>query len=256
MAQAGLLNGEPRMKTPQEQHLHIGAIVFPKMDQMDFTGPFEVLSRIPNSTIHVVWKDTEPIRDVHGLILTPDTAFTNVPRLDVLVVPGGAGQQDLMGDDTVLSFLRQRAGEAQYVFSVCTGALLCGAAGLLRGIHATTHWSALHLLKYFGAIPVKDRVVLDGKYISAAGVTAGLDGALRLAAILRDDHTARQIQLSMEYAPAPPFRGGSVDTTPREIVEAVRDSMRRITDAREATARRVAAVLGITTFSEGEPPER
>lgn len=244
------------MNTPKERHLHIGAIVFPKMDQMDFSGPFEVLSRIPNSTFHVVWKDTAPIRDVRGLILTPDKAFTNTPQFDVLVVPGGEGQQDLMDDDTVLDFLRRKAGEARYVFSVCTGALLCGAAGLLRGIRATTHWSALPLLKYFGAIPVKSRVVLDGKYITAAGVTAGLDGALRLAEILRDKHIARRIQLSMEYAPEPPFRGGSVDTSPREIVEAVRDSMRPISDAREATAQRVAALLGITTFPEGEPPWR
>jgi cyclohexyl-isocyanide hydratase len=136
-------------------HLTIGAIVFPRVDQIDFTGPYEVLSRIPDSTFHVLWKDRTPVRDVTGLILTPDTAFAEAPPLDLLVVPGGYGQQDLMEDETVLSFIREQAAHATYTFSVCTGALICGAAGLLRGRKATTHWSAFHLLEYFGAIPIR-----------------------------------------------------------------------------------------------------
>src|ERR1022692_2888668 len=160
--------------------IEIGAIVFPRMDQMDFTGPFEVLSRIPDARFHVLWKDKAPVRDIKGLILTPEMTFAEAPQLDVLVVPGGWGQEQLMDDEAVLSFIRAQAAHATYVFSVCTGALLCGAAGLLKGVRANTHWAAFHLLEYFGAIPTDERVVVDGKHVSAAGVTAGIDGALRL----------------------------------------------------------------------------
>jgi cyclohexyl-isocyanide hydratase len=228
------------------KHLHMGGLVFPRMDQSDFTGPFEVLSRIPESTFHVIGKDRTPVRDMRGLILTPETTFSEAPPLDLLVVPGGAGQEDLMEDETVLSFIRQQARNATYVFSVCTGALLCGAAGLLRGVRSTTHWSALHLLEYFGAIPVNARVVIDGTHISAAGVTAGLDGALRVASLLRDERVAQQIQLSIEYSPEPPFRSGTPQTAPTEIVNTVRLSSQKITESRLATAKRIAARLGVS----------
>jgi len=228
------------------KHLHIGGLVFPRMDQSDFTGPFEVLSRIPESTFHVIGKDRTPVRDMRGLILTPETTFSEVPPLDLLVVPGGAGQEDLMEDEAVLSFIQQQARNASYVFSVCTGALLCGAAGLLRGLRATTHWSALHLLEYFGATPVNARVVIDGTHISAAGVTAGLDGALRVASLLRDDRVAQQIQLSIEYSPEPPFRSGSPQTAPPAIVNTVRLSSQKITESRLSTAKRIAVRLGVS----------
>src|SRR5579863_5929383 len=172
--------------------INIGALIFPHMDQHDFTGPFEVLSRIPNSRFHVLWKEKIPIRDVRGLILTPEWTLSETPDLDLLVVPGGHGQEALMEDEAVIDFVRMQAGHARYVFSVCTGALICGAAGLLRGVRATTHWSALHLLKYFGAIPVEARVVEHGKYISAAGVTAGLDGALRIVSLLCNERIAQR----------------------------------------------------------------
>jgi cyclohexyl-isocyanide hydratase len=160
--------------------IEIGAIVFPRMDQMDFTAPFEGLSRVPGARFHAIWKDKAPLRDIKGLILAPETTFADAPRLDVLVVPGGWGQEQLMDDDQVLAFIRAQAAHARYIFSVCTGALICGAAGLLRGVHAITHWSAFHLLEYFGAIPTDERVIVDGKHVSAAGVTAGIDGALRV----------------------------------------------------------------------------
>jgi cyclohexyl-isocyanide hydratase len=233
------------------KHLHIGGLVFPRMDQGDFTGPFEVLSRIPESTFHVIGKDRTPVRDMRGLILTPETTLAAVPPLDLLVVPGGAGQEDLMEDETVLCFIHQQAHNASYVLSVCTGALLCGAAGLLRGVRATTHWSALHLLVYFGAIPVNARVVIDGTHISAAGVTAGLDGALRVASLLRDDRVAQQIQLSIEYSPEPPFRSGSPQTAPPAIVNALRLSSQEITESRLATAKRIAARLGVSVPPDG-----
>lgn len=229
----------------EPEHLDIGGLIFPDMDQSDFTGPFEILSRLTGARFHVLAKSAGPIRDVRGLILTPEMTFGQAPALDVLVVPGGRGQQALMEDEEVLGFLETQAKGARFVFSVCTGALLCGAAGLLRGRLATTHWSALALLPYFGAIPVEDRVVEDGKMLTAAGVTAGLDGALRLVARLRGHRVAQQIQLAMEYAPAPPFESGSPRSAPAEVLDSVRAAMREIGEARLATARRVAARLGI-----------
>lgn len=231
------------------KHLTIGAIVFPRMDQIDLTGPFEVLSRLPDSTFHIIGRDRAPVRDIHGLIVTPEMNFEEAPPLDLLVIPGGQGQEDLMEDEVVLSFIRQQARGAEYVFSVCTGALLCGAAGLLRGVKSTTHWSAFHLLKYFGAIPVRARVVVDGTHVSAAGVTAGLDGALRVASLLRGDATAQQIQLSIEYSPEPPFHSGTPETAPAEILNAARISVERISASRLATAKRIAARLGVTVPS-------
>src|ERR1035441_714037 len=228
-----------------EKHLNIGAIVFPGIDQADLTGPFEVLSRLPNSTFHVLGKDTTPIRDLMGLILTPTMTFAQAPPLDLLIVPGGWGQEALMDDATVLEFIQTQAAGAQYTFSICTGALVCGAAGLLRGVRSTTHWSAFHLLGYFGAIPVNARVVVDGKHISAAGVTAGIDGALRVASLLRDERTAQVIQLSMEYAPEPPFNSGTPQTAPPDVLEAALAVTRKTTEARLATAQRIASRLGI-----------
>ena len=150
-----------------------------------------------------------------------------------------------MNDHVTLSFIRDQARNARYVFSICTGALLCGAAGLLRGVKATTHWAAFHLLQHFGAIPVNSRVVVDGKHVSAAGVTAGLDGSFRLISLLRGDVLAQQIQLLIEYAPEPPFNAGSPFTAPADIVTTVRNSLEKVTARRLTTARRVASRFGI-----------
>ncbi len=227
--------------------IEIGAIVFPRMDQLDFTGPYEILSRIPGARFHVLWKDKTPVREMKGLILTPEITFAEAPKLDVLVVPGGWGQEQLMDDEAVLSFIRGQAAHARYVFSICTGALICGAAGLLKGVRATTHWAAFDLLEYFGAIPVDERVVVDGKHVSAAGVTAGIDGALRLVSLLRGDLLAQQIQLGMQYAPDPPFDCGTPQTAPPALLDAVRAAGREIAQARLETARRVSDRLGIMT---------
>jgi cyclohexyl-isocyanide hydratase len=228
-----------------DSHLQIGSLLFEGIDQIDLTGPFEVLSRIPNSTYRIYGKTAEPVRDLRGLRLTPDAALADAPRLDVLHVPGGFGQEALMEDQEVLTWLKRQASGARSVFSVCTGALLCGAAGLLRGRRATTHWASFHLLPLFGAIAVNQRVVVDGSWVFAAGVTAGIDGALRLAAQLRGDDVARAIQLYMVYAPEPPFDSGTPETAPLAILENARRSVASITAQREATARRVAVRLGI-----------
>lgn len=230
---------------PPHVHLQIGSLLFEGLDQIDLTGPFEVLSRIPNSTYRIYGKTADAVRDVRGLRLTPDTALADAPPLDVLHVPGGFGQEALMEDAEVLAWIRQQAAGACSIFSVCTGALLCGAAGLLQGRRATTHWASFHLLPFFGAIPVNERVVVDGSYIFAAGVTAGIDGALRLAAELRGDDAARTIQLYMEYAPKPPFDSGTPETAPPAILQQARLSVQDITARREITARRVAARLGV-----------
>ena len=230
---------------PHNTHLLIGSLVFEGIDQIDLTGPFEVLSRIPNSTYRIYGKTAAPVRDLKGLRLTPDAALAEAPPLDVLHVPGGPGQEALMDDEEVLAWIGQQAAGACSIFSVCTGALICGAAGLLKGRRATTHWASFHLLPFFGAIPVNERVVVDGACIFAAGVTAGIDGALRLAAELRGDEAAQAIQLHMVYAPEPPFNSGTPETAPAAVLEQARRSVRALTAQRERTARRIAVKLGI-----------
>jgi cyclohexyl-isocyanide hydratase len=224
---------------PLETHLQIGSLLFEGLDQIDLTGPFEVLSRIPNSTYRIFAKTTAAVRDIRGLRLTADAALTEAPQLDVLHIPGGFGQEALMDDPQVLDWIRQQAAGARLVFSVCTGALLCGAAGLLQGRRATTHWASFHLLPYFGAIPVNQRVVVDGDMVFAAGVTAGIDGALTVAAKLRGDEAAQSIQLFMAYAPEPPFNSGTPETAPPAVLAQAQHAVREI------TARRVAERLGV-----------
>ena len=231
---------------PQGRPLAIGSLMFDGIDQIDLTGPFEVLSRIPNSTLQLYGLTAEPVRDIRGLRLLPDATIDEAPQLDVLHVPGGFGQEELMGDERVLGFLRRQVEGGARVFSVCTGALLLGAAGLLRGRRATTHWASFHLLPCFGAIAVDERVVLDGTWVFAAGVTAGIDGALRLAAELRGEDAAKAIQLYMVYAPEPPFDSGTPATAPAAILAEARRSVVAMTERREATARRIAGELGIT----------
>ena len=236
---------------PHNTHLYIGSLLFEGIDQIDLTGPFEVLSRIPNSTYRIYGKTAAPVRDLKGLRLTPDAALADAPPLDVLHVPGGPGQEAVMDDEEVLAWIRRQAAGACSIFSVCTGALICGAAGLLKGRRATTHWASFHLLPFFGAIPVNERVVVDGARIFAAGVTAGIDGALRLAAELRGDEAAQAIQLNMVYAPEPPFNSGTPETAPAAILERARQSVRELTTRRDRTARRIAAKLGIAVPATG-----
>jgi cyclohexyl-isocyanide hydratase len=232
-------------QTRPSTQLLIGSVIFPRVDQIDFTGPFEVFSRIPNVTCVTLAKERGPLRDGRGLILTPEKTFAEVGQLDLLHVAGGPGQEALMDDEETLSFIRRQSRNAKYVFSVCTGALILGAAGLLRGKRMTTHWAAFELLSYFGAIPVDERVVVDGNLVSAAGVTAGIDGALRVAELLCGTQKAQEIQLDIQYAPDPPFNSGSVTTAPPEVVSAVRAAYQPLTDARLVTARRISAKLGI-----------
>lgn len=217
----------------------IGGLLFPGMDQTDFTGPFEVLSRLPNSRFWAIGATTQPIRDMAGLILTPEVDFTNSPPLDVLVVPGGAGVTQWMERTDVRAFLQRQAAQAQMILSVCTGALLLGASGLLRGRSATTHWASHSLLAEMGAIPQKQRVVQDGSLISCSGVTAGFDGALLAASLLESRQAAQEIQLYLEYAPAPPFQSGTPEQAPAEVLAAVLQKMEPLLQERRAVIRRL-----------------
>lgn len=226
--------------------MDIGILIFPNMDQIDFTGAFEVFSRVPEAKVHVIGTQKGPFRDRGGMILTPDVPLAEAPTLDLLQVPGGAGQQALMQDKSVLSFISAHVASGKPLFSVCTGALICGAAGVLKGRRATTHWSAFDLLPYFGAIPVRERVVIDGNIVSAAGVTAGIDGALTVAALLRGDNEAERIQLDIQYAPDPPFNAGTPETAPKEVLAAVEAAYAPLMHARLETAKQVGARLGIT----------
>jgi cyclohexyl-isocyanide hydratase len=230
---------------PPDTHLQIGSLLFEGLDQIDLTGPFEILSRMPNSTYRLYGKTTDTVRDIRGLRLAADALLADAPQLDVLHVPGGYGQEMLMEDEEVLSWVRRQAAGAKCVLSVCTGALICGAAGLLKGRRATTHWSAFELLPIFGAIPVNQRVVADGNMVFAAGVTAGIDGGLRVAADLRGEEAAQTIQLYMQYAPEPPFNAGTPETAPASVVSTARKNARAITDQRRETAQRVAQRLGL-----------
>jgi cyclohexyl-isocyanide hydratase len=224
--------------------MEIAALIFPNMDQMDFTGPFEVLSRLPNSRVHMVWKNLSPIRDAFGLILTPTATISgDLPVPDVLLIPGGWGQLALMDDEAILSWLRARAAEARYLLSVCTGALTLGAAGLLQGRRATTHWNSVHLLPHFGAIPEDGRVVVDGNLVSTAGVSAGIDGSLRLVAALAGEAAAQRIQLEIEYAPEPPFASGTPAQAPEPILHDAIQAVRKLTAARLEAALRAEARL-------------
>ena len=228
-----------------DNHLQIGSLLFEGLDQIDLTGPFAVFSRIPNSTYRVFGKITSPVRDARGLRLMADTILTEAPQLDLLHIPGGFGQEALMEDEPVLEWIRVQAAGVRSLLSVCTGALICGAAGLLKGRRATTHWASMHLLPFFGATPVNKRVVSDGNMVFAAGLTAGIDGALRAAADLRGAEVAQAIQLAMAYAPEPPFNAGTPETAPPAILQRVRSAYLAATDRREQTARRVAERLGI-----------
>lgn len=202
--------------------IQIGFLVFPQVQQLDLTGPHDVLASLPGAMPHLIWKTREPVTSSSGLLLTPTTTYEDCPPLDVICVPGGSGVTDLLQDDQTIEFVRKQAARARYVTSVCTGALLLGAAGLLRGRRATTHWAFHTLLEPLGAIPARGRVVRDGNLITGGGVTAGIDFGLAVAAELAGVEEAQAIQLELEYAPAPPFNAGRPDIAPQAIVELVR----------------------------------
>jgi cyclohexyl-isocyanide hydratase len=226
--------------------LHIGLLVFPRMTQLDMTGPFEVFARIPNANVHLVWKRIEPVMSDKGLTVLPTTTCADCPQLDIICVPGGPGQIDLMEDRDIIDFVRRQGARARYVTSVCTGALVLGAAGLLRGYKAATHWASMDNLEHFGAIPCKARVCIDRNRITGGGVTAGIDFGLVVASHLTDRMTAETIQLYMEYDPEPPFAAGSHDTAPAEVLAAFKEMAKPMLARRKDVTLRVAEGLRAT----------
>jgi cyclohexyl-isocyanide hydratase len=223
--------------------MRIGMIVFPGLTQLDLTGPYEVLARLPDTAVSLIGETRTPVRSDTGLRLMPDATFDDAPPLELLFVPGGPGIGDAIENDQLLGFLRERALHAAYLTSVCTGSLVLGAAGLLRGYRATTHWLSMSLLAPLGAIPVEERVVVDRNRITGGGVTAGIDFALRLAAELRGEAVARRIELLLEYDPAPPFASGSPRWAPSELVAAVTTERQAAQAARALIVARAARRL-------------
>ena len=228
------------MDTP----FRIGFLLFPRLTQLDLTGPWEILARLPGAEPHLLAKSLDPVRADTGLAILPTDTLAACPALDMLCVPGGPGINALLTDDEVLAFLKRRAPGLRYLTSVCTGALVLGAAGLLRGRRATTHWAVLDLLSAFGATPVAERVVVDGNVITGGGVTAGIDFGLRVAAEHAGRETAERIQLQVEYNPEPPFAAGSPATADPKLVEAARRAGAALRQEREALVARAAAALG------------
>jgi cyclohexyl-isocyanide hydratase len=224
--------------------LQLGFLLYPGLTQLDLTGPYEVLSRMPGATVHLVWKEPGVIKSDTGLGLVADRGFADCPPLDLVFIPGGGGQIALMEDDQVLDWVAARGAEARWVTSVCTGSLVLGAAGLLRGYKAATHWAFMPLLAMFGATPTDERVVIDRNRITAGGVTAGIDFGLRLVSEVAGEDVARTLELYLEYDPAPPFGCGHPRRAPAELVERGRASFAERYAIREDQLRRIVARAG------------
>jgi cyclohexyl-isocyanide hydratase len=233
----------PVTQPPSAAPLSVAMLLFPGLTQLDLTGPYEVFARMPRTTVSLVAATRAPVRSEWGLTITPDATFDDAPAPDVLCVPGGWGVNAVLEDAPTLAFLRAHGPGARYVTSVCSGALLLGAAGLLRGYRATTHWMSRDLLPLFGAEPAEGRVVVDRDRITAGGVTAGIDFALTVAAELFGVARAQAIQLAMEYAPAPPFDAGLPGTAPEPVRRAVLDASAPALAERRVIATRAAAAL-------------
>jgi cyclohexyl-isocyanide hydratase len=203
---------------PELSPIRVAFLLFPNVTQLDLTGPAQVLSRLGNVTIDLVACDLAPVPTDAGFALLPTATFADAAQPDILCIPGGFGVNDAMEDEATLAWVRQAAAGATWVTSVCTGALLLGAAGLLKGYSATTHWASHHHLAAFGAIPVKERVVIDRNRATGGGVTAGIDFGLALTAAIRGEPHARLVQLSLEYDPSPPFDSGSPERADAETI--------------------------------------
>jgi cyclohexyl-isocyanide hydratase len=233
--------------------ISIAFLLYPNLTQLDLTGPAQVLSRLGNQTIHLVWKDREPVPTDAGFSILPTATLAEVTRADIICVPGGMGCVDMMEDDEVLAWLRSAAAEAKWVTSVCTGSLILAAAGLLTGYRAACHWNWREHLALFGAKPVAERIVFDRNRVTGGGVTAGIDFALALTAAIRGEAHAQAIQLSLEYDPAPPFDAGSPEKAGEQLVALVRDGTRRVAPDRDERIRAVAAKLSAADSSSVIP---
>ena len=221
--------------------MNIGMLVFPDITAIDYVAPADLLVRIPGATLNLVWKHTEPLKTELGWEFRATASYESCGQLDMIVVPGGPGIAALLQDEQTLSFLAQQARGATWIVGICTGPLVLGAAGLLEGYKATCHWGSHELLAQVGAIAVDERVVVDRNRITGAGMTSGIDCALKAIALASSDDVARGVQLFAEYDPQPPFDSGTPHKAPPALVEAMRDRLRPIVEQRRAllAARRV-----------------
>jgi len=221
--------------------MQIGMLLFPHLTQLDLTGPYEVLARLPGARVELVAKTREPVVSEHGLAIVPTKTFEDVRELDLVMVPGGSGQIEAAEDEATLAWLREIAGSAKWITSACTGALLLGCAGLLQGYRAATHWAFMDLLPLVGAIPTHKRVVIDRNRITGGGVTAGIDIALTIAAEVAGREVAELIQLNLEYDPEPPFRAGHPNVARPELVAHARTVATRRHELRRAQLARLTS---------------
>jgi cyclohexyl-isocyanide hydratase len=223
--------------------MNIGMLVFPNITALDYIGPSDLLARIPGATVHLLWKNMDPLVTDLGWHLRATATFDECPKLDMIVVPGGPGIGDLLEDEQTLNFLASQADVVDWVVGVCTGPLVLGAAGLLKGYAATCHWASHELLSLVGATPVNERVVVDRNRITGAGMTSGLDCALRVIALATNADIAQEIQLFAEYDPQPPFDSGVPAKAPPHIVQSMREKIRPIIDRRRAILARRASSM-------------
>ena len=217
------------------QPIHITFLVYPNVTQLDLTGPAQVLSRLGDAKVDLVWHSRDPVQTDSGFALLPTATFDEVRQTDILCVPGGFGCTDVMQDDAALAWVRDVGTSARWVTSVCTGSLILGAAGLLRGYRATSHWAWRDYLRLFGAVPVGERVVFDRNRVTGGGVTAGIDFALALMAEIRGEKYARLVQLGLEYDPSPPFDSGTPEKAGEDLVAQVHERSNRMAPDRERT---------------------
>lgn len=229
---------------PELSPQSVAFLLFPNVTQLDLTGPAQVLSRLGNTELNLVWKDKNPVPTDAGFPLLPTATFDEIEHVNILCVPGGFGTMDVMQDPEVLDWLRKIAAKADWVTSVCTGSLILGAAGLLKGYRSGCHWASIDQLAFFGAIPVRERIVEDRNRFSGGGVTSGIDFALALAARIRNEDFARFIQLSIEYDPMPPFDAGSPEKVSPEILERYFKMVEAAMPDREAKVKAIAEALG------------
>jgi cyclohexyl-isocyanide hydratase len=223
--------------------MQVNIIIVPDMVQLDITGPYEVLSRVPGWTLDLVAATMDPVRTDRGLTILPTQTRETAKPSDILVIPGGTGIDTAMLDESWLDYARREAEHAKYVFGICTGSLLLAAAGLLTGRRAGGHWQARDFLARFGAIPSDERLTVDGNFYTSGGVTSGIDAAFRVVADVMGEDTARKIQLLIEYDPAPPFAGGTPFTSPPHIVAAAKEMGRARREKREAMVEQAAQAL-------------
>jgi cyclohexyl-isocyanide hydratase len=228
---------------PMPNPFRVGFLLFPDVTQLDLTGPWEVFAGLPDTVVHLVWKEAGPVRAARGMTIEADTSFADCPPLDLVCVPGGPGMNALLTDGDTLDFLRRQAETARYVTSVCTGSLVLGAAGLLQGRRAACHWSSRDMLASFGAIPTNERFVQDGRFWSGGGVTAGIDFALAIAAALHGPVLAQAAQLQIEYDPHPPFDAGRPETAPPDALALALERAAPNLAKRREQVKRAAAAL-------------